>query len=234
STPFTREGSQVQSLSHPPAISLGGPPAEVLGMATADDILRFWFADSLAADADLATHERRWFRAGRNLDLEIASRFGDDIDRGGRGEYDDWTRTARGRLGLIILLDQLPRNAFRGTAKAFAFDARAASLCREGLAAGADNDLALIEQLFFYLPLLHSENRADQRQSVDCFARLLARASPRQRRHYAVWVGWARRHRAVIGLFGRFPHRNAVLGRRSNGAERVFLTVMAMRFAWKL
>ncbi|MEO9188832.1 MAG: DUF924 family protein [Acetobacteraceae bacterium] len=196
---------------------------------TADDILRFWFADSLAADTTLESHERRWFQGDKALDLAIARHFGADLECAGRGELDHWAHTAHGRLALIILLDQFPRNAFRGRPKAYAFDARAATLCHEGIAANADRGLAPIEQLFFTLPLLHSERLSDQRQSVERFKHLLARAPRHQRRYFAAWLGLARRHRAVIRLFGRFPHRNGIIGRQSTGAERAFLTLSIAR-----
>jgi len=198
-------------------------------MSTPEEIVRFWFGGSLANDAVLDAHVDRWFRGDREFDLSIARRFAGDIEQAGRGELDDWTRSPRGRLALIILLDQFSRNAFRGSNVAYAFDAQARELSREGLAIGADRDLAPIERNFFYLPLLHSERLADQDLSVECFKRLLAQAPSLQMRYFTAWLKLARRQRIVIRCFGRFPHRNAVLGRKSTSAERAFLAMNSLR-----
>ncbi len=198
----------------------------------AADVLRFWFGDSIAADVALDHHERRWFRADPAFDDTIRRRFTDLMEVGGAGELNDWTRTPSGRLALIVLLDQFPRNAFRGSAEAYSFDARARAICHEGLAARADRGLAPIERLFFYLPLMHSEHLADQRQSVACFARLSAEAEPRSAAFFAAWTRRARRQRAIVWMFGRFPHRNAALCRTAGIGERVYLRMCAALSAW--
>lgn len=190
-----------------------------------DDILRFWFADSVGPGAALARHERRWFRADATLDAGIRDRYGTLMQRGLAGELDDWTSTPKGRLALIVLLDQFPRNAFRGSAEAYASDARARAICREGIAAGADRALAPIERLFFYLPLMHSEAAPDQKRSVACFTDLAVRAGPGYAAFFTAWSRRARRQRGIITAFGRFPHRNARLGRRSRISERLYLRV---------
>jgi len=198
-------------------------------MPTPEDILEFWFTDALIDETAFDAHLIRWFRRHDAFDRAIVNSFGDDIRRGGSGELDLWTYTARGRLALIILLDQMTRNAFRGSAKAYAFDARATELCLGGLAVGANRELKPIEQLFFYMPLLHSENLSDQQRGVECFEYLRAQAPSHIARHFAAWVGTARRHRAIIRHFGRFPHRNAILGRKSTVAELAFLGISALR-----
>lgn len=198
-------------------------------MAAPDQILHFWFGDSLTNDAALQTHVDRWFDGGADFDRSIVRDFAGDIERAGRGELDAWAESARGRLALIILMDQFARNAFRGSAKAYAFDARARELCLGGLASGADRDLAPLERHFFYLPLLHSERLPDQDRSVDCFRQLLAEASAAQRHHFAAWARLARRQRRVIRRFGRFPHRNTVLARWPTALERAFLAAVAVR-----
>jgi uncharacterized protein (DUF924 family) len=197
-------------------------------MATPEDILRFWFADSLSGEASPDTHAVRWFGRNAAFDRVIAERFGDDIARAASGELDHWARDPQGRLALIILLDQFPRNAFRGSARAFALDGRTIDLCRDGLAWGDDRSLAAVERLFFYMPLLHSERRDDQAQSVRCFAQLLEEAPAPQRRYFVTWLRLARRQRLVIRLFGRFPHRNGALGRRSTAAEQAFLVATSL------
>jgi uncharacterized protein (DUF924 family) len=198
-------------------------------LATSEQILDFWFGDSLIGTAGLTGHVARWFRGGPAFDQVIASRFGADIERAGRGRLDCWAATPRGRLALILLLDQFTRNAWRGSARAYRCDARAVALCREGLASGADRALTPLEREFFYMPLLHSERLADQELGVACFERLLAEAPSALVSHFGEAVATARRYRAVIGRFGRFPHRNDLLGRRSVFSERLFLAFIAMR-----
>lgn len=193
----------------------------------AAEVLGFWFGDGIGPDASLARHERRWFDAPPAYDKAIRDRFADLIRSGGAGELEDWAHTPRGRLALIVLLDQFPRSAFRGSAEAYAYDAHARTICLRGLAAGADRELAPIERLFFYLPLMHSEFRADQRQSVACFDALFAAAKPRNAPFFAGWARRARRQRVIIALFGRFPRRNAPLRRVPRIGERLFLRVCA-------
>ena len=192
-------------------------------MTGPESVLAFWFAGGSANDADLGPHLSRWFGRDAALDRSIAARFGAALEQAGRGELDGWAQTARGRLALIILLDQFSRNVFRDSGRAFAFDAQAARLCIEGLERSADHDLRPVERLFFYLPLLHSERAADHARGVACFARLAAEATGPQQHHFIDWLRIARRSRRVIGWFGRYPHRNAVLGRRSSVPERLFL-----------
>lgn len=188
----------------------------------------FWFGDCRTEEAPGGDCFKRWFGGDAAFDRDVAARFGGAIERAGAGAFDGWMVTPRGRLALIILLDQLPRNAFRGSAKAYAFDRRAVRVCIDGLTRGDDRGLALTERLFFYLPLLHSERWSDQRRSVECF-RQLATNSGDGGCWAARWVDVARRCRLVIGVFRRFPHRNDVLGRRSSLAELVFLAANRMR-----
>jgi uncharacterized protein (DUF924 family) len=198
-------------------------------LATSEQILDFWFGDSLTRLADLSGHATRWFDGGPEFDRMLAFRFGADIERAGQGQLDCWTATSRGRLALILLLDQFTRNAWRGSARAYLFDARAVALCREGLESGADLILAPLEREFFYMPLLHAERLDDQRLGLICFKRLLAEAPTALVPHFRQSVATARRHRAIIGRFGRFPHRNDLLGRQSAFSEHLFLAVMRMR-----
>ncbi len=198
-------------------------------MTRADEILDFWFGNSLKRRAGLRAHVARWFGSDARFDRAIAERFGPDIDAARAGACDAWAETAHGRLALIILLDQFSRNVFRGTAQAYACDGRAVRICREGLDAEQDRELAPLERLFFYLPLLHSEERADQDKSVDCFRRLAAECGSAQAREFRRWLRLARRQRRIIALFGRFPHRNGILGRESTVGERNFLRLQRLR-----
>jgi len=188
-----------------------------------EDVLRFWFG-SLGPDGTVdEAHRARWFAASDEVDRRCREAFETDLVRAVRGELDDWPATPRGQLALIVLLDQLSRNIYRGTARAFAQDAKALAVCQDGLARGADHALHYIERVFFYMPLQHAEERDAQRRSVECFEGLVAEVSPLQRPLFEDFLDYARRHRAVIERFGRFPHRNAILGRPSTSAELAFL-----------
>ena len=180
-------------------------------IATLDDVLAYWFAPGPERTA-------RWFRGDAATDADVRGRFASTLESAARGELDGWTATPRGRLALIVVLDQFSRNVHRGTPRAFAQDARALALCLDGLARGDDRALAPDERAFFYLPLEHAEDAAMQARSVACFEALAAEAPGA-----AGFLDYAHEHRDVIARFGRFPHRNATLGRRSTPDEEAFL-----------
>ena len=200
------------------------------GVTTPEDVLRFWFADE-PVDATIDARTRRWFGGGAALDQAVLARFGQAIRKAASGDLDSWACSAPGRLALILLMDQFTRNAFRSSAEAYALDARAVRLCLEGLATGHDRSLTPIERLFFYLPLLHSERLADQTSGVECFRLLRAQVQGHETRYFRAWLRLARRHRRVIARFGRFPHRNAILGRRATLREHIFLFHQRLRAA---
>jgi len=188
-----------------------------------EDVLRFWFG-SLGPDGTVdEAHRAQWFAASVEVDRRCREAFEADLERAARGELDHWSATPPGQLALIVLLDQFSRNIYRGTARAFAQDAKALALCLEGLERGTDRLLRPIERVFFYMPLQHAEDRDAQRRSVECFEGLLAEVSPLQRPLFEDFLDYARRHGAVIERFGRFPHRNAILGRPSTAEELAFL-----------
>ena len=197
-------------------------------ITTAEDVLRFWFAGRWST-ATMDAHQRRWFGRDAAFDGAIRTRFGHDIRAAAAGDHDGWADSPRGRLALIIVMDQLTRNAFRASAEAYALDPRAAGLSIEGVARGLDSALTPIERMFFYLPLLHSERLADQQRGVACFRRLSAEASGPQARYFRTWLRLARRHRRIVAWFGRFPHRNAILGRTTTLQERIFLFYQRLR-----
>ncbi len=196
-----------------------------------DDVLQFWFADATTDAREIGKRVDLWFGndAGRRaaFDDAIRTRFGDTIEAALRGNLDDWARDARGRLALILVLDQFPRNVHRGSERAFSGDERALRLALEGMKSGADHLLDPVERMFFYMPLQHTEDTAMQRHSVEVYrllAQRLAPDVPLQVRELIVGsVGYAETHRDIVIRFGRFPHRNAVLGRRSTPAEREYL-----------
>jgi uncharacterized protein (DUF924 family) len=204
--------------------------ASAIGITTPEDVLNFWFTGHWST-ATMAAHERRWFGRDAAFDGAIRTRFGHDIRAAAAGDHDGWAHSPRGRLALIIVMDQLTRNAFRDSAEAYAVDTRAADLCIEGVAHGLDRALTPIERMFFYLPLLHSERPADQQRGVVCFRQLCVGSTGPQQRYFRVWLRLARRHRRIIARFGRFPHRNAILGRTTTLRECMFLFYQRLREA---
>jgi uncharacterized protein (DUF924 family) len=179
--------------------------------AVRDDVLAFWFGP--------LPHGARgtWFTKDAAFDAEIATRFGLAIDKALAGAYGEWCGTAHGALARILLLDQFTRNAYRGTPQSFAGDARALATARDAIARGHEAVLDPYERWFLYMPLEHSEDRAVQQLSLERFA-ALARAPG-----FEGPLDYARRHAAIIERFGRFPHRNAILGRPSTPEEIAFL-----------
>lgn len=186
-------------------------------------VLEFWFGTSGADGAIDPTRRKMWFKSGAQHDDEIRGRFGGLHERASRGALDEWTATVRGRLALIVVLDQFSRHIYRGTARAFAQDPAAQKLTLAGIDNGIDRELAPVQRSFFYLPLEHVEDPALQALSVECYERLAAAVTDKWRKDYASFLDYARRHRDVIERFGRFPHRNAALGRPSTPEEIAFL-----------
>lgn len=199
--------------------------ATMAGMSeTAADILAFWFGKAADEREMLRRQSPLWWSAQPAMDRQIAERFGRTHADAVVGRLDGWAATPRGRLAGIIVLDQFPRMMFRGDARAFASDALGRRWTDEGLARGDDRTLAPIERVFFYLPLEHSEAPADQERSVALFRALRDGADPALRERFDEFFDYAIRHRDIIARFGRFPHRNAILGRASTAEEAQFLT----------
>lgn len=194
----------------------------------ASAILRFWFG---SPRLELGAAAKRWFTKDPGFDREIAEQFGGLLERGKKGELDAWATgpsAAQGTLALIVLLDQMSRNIHRGTAEAFAADGRALAFCLGGIHAGQEKELSFAERYMFLMPLMHAEDRALQRQAVERFATLVREAEQagvsdgllatlRSAHEYAV------KHAEIVERFGRFPHRNALLGRASTPEELEFL-----------
>lgn len=158
----------------------------------------------------------RWFTKNPAFDAEIVRRYESAHHAAARGELSDWATTAEGALALLLLLDQFPRNIWRGSAHAFATDPLALSIARAALEAGQDMATDPVLRVFFYLPFEHSEALADQDL---CLERCEALDGPEG----GDWGRWARVHRDIIVRFGRFPHRNAMLGRATTPEEQEFL-----------
>jgi uncharacterized protein (DUF924 family) len=170
--------------------------------ATAADVVAFWREAGPA----------RWFRKDAAFDAEFRTRFMAAHEAARRGELDTWANDAQGALALLILLDQFPRNAFRGTPRMFESDARAREVARQAVQAGLDAQVEPDLRNFFYLPFMHSEQLADQDVGVALAAKLGGEA-----------LRYAKLHRDIIERFGRFPHRNPVLGRSTTPEEQRFL-----------
>ncbi len=192
-------------------------------METPASVLAFWFGSEISDGTVAQAQSALWWQKNPATDDAIRARFAGWTAQAASGALDAWRATPQGLLALIVLTDQFPRNMYRGTPQSFAFDALALGLCREGLARGADRQLRPIERVFFYLPLEHSEVLADQQQAVQNMGALAAAVPADQRAPFEGFADYARRHQAVIARFGRFPHRNAILGRSSTPQEREFL-----------
>jgi uncharacterized protein (DUF924 family) len=177
-------------------------------------ILDFWFSQRARA---------LWFERDRDFDAEIASRFTEAVHAAQQGSFYSWLESPEGSLALLILLDQMARNIHRGTAKAFLGDARARDIATAALARGHDRATPFDRRHFFYLPFEHGEASADQDRAVDLFTRHFSEAPPEQKQFAEIQLDYAHRHRDVIGRFGRFPGRNAALGRPSSEDEIAFL-----------
>ncbi len=197
---------------------------------SADDILDFWFGPPGDNAGIAARQGRLWFGKSAANDQAVASRFADTLIDATAGRLGHWTATPRGRLALVIVLDQFPHHIHRGRPQAFATDAQALALSLAALASGEDRQLSPIERVFLYLPLEHAESLAMQERAVELFAALANEAAADERALFDNFLDYAVRHRDVIARFGRFPHRNAILGRVSTPAETEFLEQPGSRF----
>ena len=173
------------------------------------EILAFWFAGDPSARRDV------WFQKDDEFDAGCR-RFEDAHVAAKRGELDGWAAKPDGALALLILLDQLSRNLHRGSPETFAADPKARAIASAAIALGLDRPMTAVQRMFVYLPFEHSEDIADQERSVALFESIRAELGDST-------VDYAARHRDVIQRFGRFPHRNAVLGRANTPAEEAYL-----------
>jgi uncharacterized protein (DUF924 family) len=184
--------------------------------ARAREVLDFWFG--APESAEYGKPREAWFKKDAGFDRQLRDRFSRLHAAAAAGELDGWTATPRGSLALIVLLDQFSRNMFRDTPQAFAFDSRALGVAQNAVAAGFDQALLPVERMFLYLPFEHSEHPDHQDRCVELFERL--QTFPEM----AAPIDYARRHREVIARFGRFPHRNRILGRPSTPEEEDYLS----------
>jgi uncharacterized protein (DUF924 family) len=194
-------------------------PAE---LPAAADILDFWFAPP--GDPEHGKERSLWFTKSEATDALINKRFAGAVEAALVGGFAEWTGQARQRLALVLLLDQFTRNIFRDTPRAFAGDARALHLARAAVASGQDLELVPLERAVMYMPFEHSELLVDQRESVRLFTRLADETGDTGQ------LSWAQKHFGIVARFGRFPHRNQILGRPSTVDERAFLEQPGSRF----
>ncbi len=176
----------------------------------------FWFGPP--GDPDRERHREIWFRSTEEFDAALRREFLADYEAAAAGELESWESSPEGALALLLLLDQVPRNIFRGTPRSYATDAAARAVADRALARGFDERVAPAWRLFFYMPFHHSELIADQRRSVALFAAL-----PRNPDRGGSLRRYGHPYVEVIERFGRFPHRNEILGRQSTPEERAFL-----------
>ena len=169
-----------------------------------DEVLTFWFSEEA---------KKRWFDKSDAFDAECGERFGPAVDAAKRGALNAWAETPEGALALVILLDLLPRNIFRATPDAFSGDAAALATAKAAIAKGFDAGIPSERRNFFYLPVQHSERLDDQERGMELYAA----------NDVADGLHWMTLHRDIIARFGRFPHRNAILGRASTPEELDFL-----------
>ena len=198
--------------------------------ARIEAVLSFWFKDQQLTAPQIDGRMDVWFGEDPLFDEEIARRFADDVEEASEGNLDHWASEPRGRLALIILIDQFRRNIYRNSEEAFSKDKAALKLCVEGAMEKKDKGLSPIERVFFYMPLQHAESRKVQKKSVDIFNKLAAAVSPTYRETFETVAQFAELHADIIEQFGRFPHRNKIMGRENTPEEAQYLAGDAPTF----
>jgi uncharacterized protein (DUF924 family) len=195
-----------------------------------EDVLDFWFGACGSASEIAARQRKLWFGKSAENDQAVSDRFAATLAAASAGKLDHWANSPRGRLALVIVLDQFPHHIFRDQPQAFATDPQALALSLAALAANEDRQLTPIERVFLYLPLEHAESIEMQERSVSLYAALASEATADERALFEDFLDYARKHRDVVARFGRFPHRNAILGRPSTPDEVEFLKQPGSRF----
>ena len=188
-----------------------------------DAILAFWFKEQELSAPQIDRRMDIWFGEDQAFDHEIQEEFAGDVESASAGKLDHWAHEPRGRLALIILLDQFRRNIHRGTAAAYEKDKAALKLCVEGAIEKKDKGLTPIQRAFFYMPLQHAESRKVQAKSVAIFNKLAEAVSPTYQETFLTIAQFAELHHDIIEQYGRFPHRNVVLERENTAEENEYL-----------
>ena len=195
-----------------------------------DAILTFWFMEKELSAPQIDGRLDLWFGEDPVFDHEVVKEFSDDVELASAGDLDHWAHDPRGRLALILLLDQFRRNIFRNTADAFAKDKASLKLCIEGAMDKTDKGLSPIQLAFFYMPLQHAESRKVQKKSCEIYRRLSEYVSPTYRETFETILQFAELHADIVERFGRFPHRNKLLERENTPEEDEYLAGDAPSF----
>ena len=188
----------------------------------AEEVLDFWFGRE--DDPEYGQFREEWFRKDLEFDARVTKQFADLYEEAAAGELDGWRDDAASCLALVIVLDQFPRNMFRGDGRTHAEDDRALGASKHAVEQALDRELPAFQRMFLYMPFMHSESVEDQRRSVELFERLAGEAGAPDVVSYAVG------HRDIVERFGRFPHRNEILGRETTPGEAVFLSTEGSSF----
>ena len=191
--------------------------------ARIETILAFWFKEHELTAPQIDRRMDIWFGEDPVFDHEIEKEFADDVNLASEGKLDHWAAEPHGRLALILLIDQFRRNIHRNTAKAFSKDRLALKLCVEGAVEKKDKGLTPIQRVFFYMPLQHAESAKVQAKSVALYNRLAESVSPTDQETFLTVAQFAELHKDIIDQFGRFPHRNKLLGRENTPEEDEYL-----------
>ena len=195
-----------------------------------DAVLSFWFMEQQLSAPQIDGRMDTWFGEDPVFDEEIAKEFSGDVEKASEGKLDHWAHETRGRLALILLLDQFRRNIYRNTPQAFEMDKAALKLCVEGAMDKKDKDLAHIHRVFFYMPLQHAESRKVQAKSCEIYRRLAEAVSPTYKETFETVAQFAELHADIVEQFGRFPHRNKMLNRENTAEEEKYLTGDSLDF----
>lgn len=195
-----------------------------------DAILDFWFMEKELTAPQIDGRLDVWFGSNSLFDEEIARKFSADVELAAEGKLDHWAREPRGRLALILLLDQFRRNIYRNTPEAFSCDKAALKLCVEGAMEKKDKGLSPIQRAFFYMPLQHAESRKVQNKAVSIYRKLASAVSPTLRETFDTMAQFAELHADIVERFGRFPHRNVILNRANTPEEEEYLAGSAPNF----
>jgi len=188
----------------------------------AAEVLDFWFGRE--GEPEYGQFRDEWFRKDAEFDARVTQQFADLYEEAARGDLDTWRDDAESCLALVLVLGQFPRNMFRGDGRTHAADGEALVASRYAVEHALDRELPAVERMFLYMPFMHSENAEDQRRSVELFERLAGETGAPDVVSYAV------AHRKIVDRFGRFPHRNEILGRETTPEEAEFLTTEGSSF----
>ena len=186
-------------------------------------IVDFWFGSAQDTQTICDQKKSLWWQKNQETDQLIKSQYGELVDEVYSGNCEEWLKTSAGVLASIITLDQFPRNIYRGSERSFAYDHRALEISKQMMADGGHQDLSLIQRVFAFLPYEHSENMDDQVTSIKLFEELVQLAPDNEKEVFKGFYDFALKHHEIIEKFGRYPHRNIILGRNSTKEELAFL-----------